>query len=77
MFHFPSSSNSVVHDDSDCCKECKEYYKLTKQECDWIKWSVCEKLLHENCTIFSKTYTDYGRNNGTKDLEKRKKSTKK
>jgi hypothetical protein len=77
MVHSPSSSNSDIQDDSDCCKECEEYHKLKKQECDWIKCSVCEKLLHENCTIFSKTYTDYGRNIRNKDLEKRKKSTKK
>jgi hypothetical protein len=38
--HNPNSSNSDKNDDSDCCKECKEYYCVTKEECDWIKMLV-------------------------------------
>jgi hypothetical protein len=30
MVHNPNSSNC----DSDCCKECKEYCCVTKEECD-------------------------------------------
>jgi hypothetical protein len=37
MVHNPNSSNSDKNDDSDCCKECKEYCCVTKEECDWIK----------------------------------------
>lgn len=46
MVHNPNSRNS---DDSDCCRECMNYYCATKQECDWMKR---EKWLHENCTVF-------------------------
>jgi hypothetical protein len=43
MVHNPNSSNSDKTDDSDCCKECKEYCCVTKEECDWIQCSVCGK----------------------------------
>jgi hypothetical protein len=48
---------------------------VTKEECDWIKCSFYEKWLSENCTIFSETCIDCG--NGSKNLRKRKKYTKK
>jgi hypothetical protein len=48
MVQNPNSSNSDRNDDSDCCKECKEYCCVTKEEYDWIKLSFCEKWLHEN-----------------------------
>ena len=70
MVHTSNSSNSEKNDDRDNCKECKEYYYVMKQECGWIKCSVCEKWLHENCTIFSKTCSDCGHNNRFKNLEK-------
>jgi hypothetical protein len=60
MVRNPNSSNADKNDDSDCCKECKEYYSVTKEGCDWIKCSDCEKWLHENCTIFFKTCIDCG-----------------
>jgi len=41
MVHNPNFSNSDKYDNSDCCKEYKEYYYITKQECDCIKCSVC------------------------------------
>jgi hypothetical protein len=75
--HNPNSSNSDKNDDSDCCEECEEYYYIRKEECDWIKCSVCEKWLHENRTIFSKTCIDCGSNNCCMNLEKSKKSAKK
>jgi hypothetical protein len=31
MVHNPNLSNSDEHDDSDCCKECKKYYCVTKK----------------------------------------------
>jgi hypothetical protein len=40
MIDNPNSSNSDKNDDNDCCKECKEYCCVTKEECDWIKCSV-------------------------------------
>jgi hypothetical protein len=52
-----NSSNSTKNDDSGYCKECKEYYYVTKEERDWIKCSVCEKWSHEKGTTFSKTCT--------------------
>jgi hypothetical protein len=42
MVHNPNSSNSNKNYDIDCCKEYKECYGVTKQECDWTKCSVCE-----------------------------------
>ena len=69
MVHNPHVSNSDKNDDSDCCEECNEYCCVTKEECDWIKCSLCEKWLHENCTVFSKTCIDCGRNNCYKDLK--------
>lgn len=72
-----NSSNSEKNDSSDCCKECKDYYYVRKKECGWRKCSVCERWLHENCKIFSKTHIDFGCNNCSKCPEKRKKSTKK
>jgi hypothetical protein len=65
----PNWSNFDKNDNSDYCKECKEYYYVIKEECDWIKCSVCEKWLHENCTIFSKTCIDCGRNNRSRNLK--------
>jgi hypothetical protein len=38
MVYNTSSSNSDKND-SDLCKECKEYYYVTKEECDWIEFS--------------------------------------
>jgi hypothetical protein len=38
-----NSSSSDNNDHSGCCKECKEYYYVTKDERDWIKCSGCEK----------------------------------
>jgi hypothetical protein len=70
MVHNPNSRNSDKNDDSDICKECKEYYYVKKGECDWIKCSFCEKWLLENCTIFSQTCIDCGRNNSSKNLKK-------
>jgi len=43
---------------------------ITKQECDWIKCTVCEKWLREKRSIFSKTCIDIC----SKYLEKRTKS---
>jgi hypothetical protein len=77
MVHNPNTRNSDKNDDSDCCKECKEYYYVAKEECDWIKCSLCERWLHENCTIFSKPCIDCGRINRSKNPKQRKKSTKK
>jgi hypothetical protein len=77
MVKNPKSSYSDKNDDIDCCKECKEYCCVKKEEYDWIKFSFCEKWLHENCTLSSKTCIDCGRNNRSKNLNKRKKSTKK
>jgi hypothetical protein len=38
MLRYPNSSNPDKNEDSDFCKECKEYYyHVTKEECDWIK----------------------------------------
>jgi hypothetical protein len=62
--------NSDKNNDSDCCKECEECYYVTKEECDWIKCSFCEKWLHENYTNFSKTCIDCGRNNRSRKLKK-------
>jgi hypothetical protein len=70
MVHNQNSSISDKNEESDCRKECKEYCCVTKGECDWIKCSLCEKWLHENCTIFSKTYMDCGRNNRSRNLNK-------
>ena len=42
MAHNPNSSNSDKNDDLDCSQEYKEYYGVTRQECDWTKCSVCE-----------------------------------
>jgi hypothetical protein len=77
MVQNPNLSNSDKNDDGDCCKGWKEYYYATKEECDWIKCSFCEKWLFENCTILSKTWIDFGSRSLSKNLEKRKKSTKK
>jgi hypothetical protein len=60
MVHNPNCSNSYKSDDSDCCKECKEYYCVTKQDCEWIKCPVSEKWMLENCTSLSKTCLDFG-----------------
>jgi hypothetical protein len=76
MFDKPNSSNSDKNDDSDCCEECKEYCCVTKEECDWIKHSVCEKWLRENCTYLSKTCIDCGHKNCSENVKKRTKSTK-
>lgn len=73
LVHNSNSNNSEKNDDRDGCKECKEYYYVTKQECGWIKCSVCERWLHENCTVFSKTCSDCGHNNRSENLEKRNK----
>jgi hypothetical protein len=73
IIQIPNESSSH-QDDDDCCEECKEYYYLRKEECDWIKCSVCEKWLHENCTIVSKTCIDCGRNKRSKSLGKRAKN---
>jgi hypothetical protein len=43
MVHNPNSNNSDKNDDSDCSKECKEYYCVTNEEYDWIKCSFCDK----------------------------------
>jgi hypothetical protein len=53
MVHNPKSSISDKKDESDCCKERKEYY-VTQEECDWIKYSACEKWLHETAQFSSK-----------------------
>jgi hypothetical protein len=70
MVHNPNSNNSDKNGDSDCLRECKEYCCVTKEECDWIKCSVCEKWLYENCTICSKSCIDFGRNNRSQHLKK-------
>jgi hypothetical protein len=75
IVHNRNSRDSDKDNESDCCKECKECYCVPKGKCGWIKCLVCEKWLHENCTILSQTCVDCGRNNGSKDLEKQKKST--
>jgi hypothetical protein len=77
MVHNPNSINSDKNYDSDCCRECEEYCCVTKEECDWIKCSVCEKWLLENCTTCSKTCIDCGRNYRSMNLKELKKSTKK
>jgi hypothetical protein len=68
MVHNPNSSNSDKNDGSGCCKECKEYYCVTKEECDWIKCSFCKKVgaLHN----FSKSCLDCGRIIRSKNLTK-------
>jgi hypothetical protein len=76
IVQIPTESSSH-QDDDDCCKECEEYYYLTREECDSIKCSVCEKWLHENCTISSKTCIDCGRNKRPKSLGKRTKKREK
>lgn len=48
-----------------------------KKERNCLKFSICEKWLHENYTIFSGTCIDCGHNNRSTYLEKRTKSTKK
>ena len=75
MVHNPNCSNSDKSDDNDCCKECKEYYCVTKQDCDWIKCPVYEKRMLENCTSLSKTCLDCGHDIRSVWLEKLKKST--
>jgi hypothetical protein len=47
MVRNPNSSNSDKSDDIDCCKEFKEYYCVTKQDCEWIKCPFCEKWVLE------------------------------
>jgi hypothetical protein len=76
MFHKPNWNNSDKNGDSGWCKKCNKYNYVTQQEYEWIKFSVCEKWLHEKCTIFSQTRIDFGHNNRCKNLEKREKSTK-
>jgi hypothetical protein len=34
IVHNPNSSNSDKNNESEFCKECKEYYCVTKDECD-------------------------------------------
>ena len=75
MAHNPKSGNSDKYDERDCCTECKEHCCVIKQEWSWINCSVCEKLLHQNFTIFSETCIEYGSNNHSKYLEKRTKGT--
>jgi hypothetical protein len=77
MVHNPNSSNSDKNDDSDCCTECKEYCCGTKEECEWIKCSLCGKWLHENCTIGSKTCMIVDVTTVPRILKNRKKSTRK
>jgi len=77
MMHNPKSGNSDKYDERDYCSERKEHCCVKKQEWSWIRCSVCEKLLHQNCIIFSETCVEYGRNNNSKYLEKRTKCTKK
>jgi hypothetical protein len=76
MVHRPYSCHSNEHEESNCCKECKNYYCVTKKECDWIKHRVCENWLHESCTIFSSACKNYGGKNYS-NPEKHNKSTKK
>jgi hypothetical protein len=77
MVHFRNSRSSVKYNDNDCCKERKECYCVTKEKCGCIKCLVCEKWLHKNSKILSQICVDCGRNNGSKNLEKQKKSTNK
>jgi len=72
MVHNPNSSNCDKRDDSDCCKECKEYEYccVTEQICEWIKCPVCEKWMLENCTSLSKICLDFGHNIRSLWLEK-------
>ena len=64
-------------DDDDRCKECNEFYYLTKEECDWIKCCDCGRWLHENCTIFPKYCIDCGRKQKSKNNGKNAKIAKK
>jgi len=77
VVHNPNSSNSDNGDYNDCCKECKEYYCVTEQDCQWIKCPVCEKWMLENYTSLSKTCLDCGHNIRFEWLEKLEKSTEK
>lgn len=61
-----SDTDNSENGDDDRCKECHEYYYVTREECDWIMCIVCKKWLHENCTKFSDTCIDCGRNNKSK-----------
>lgn len=69
--------NSNKFNERDFCTERKENCCVTKQERSWIKCSVCEKLLHQNCIIFSETCIAYGRNNNLNYREKLTKYTEK
>lgn len=66
-----TSTSGDSDEGDDRCKECKEYYYLTKEECDWIKCCECERWLHENCTIFTTFCIDCGRRPSSKNKSKK------
>lgn len=51
------------HCTDDRCIECNECYYTTKEKCDWIKCTVCEKWLHETCPVFACHCINCGRKN--------------
>lgn len=52
----PNSSNCDEKDDDGWRNSSVGYCCVMKLQCKWIQSSVCDKWLHENCTILSKTW---------------------
>jgi len=50
-----NSSNCDEQDDDGCRNSSTGYCCVMKLQCKWIQISVCDKSLHENCTMLSKT----------------------
>lgn len=55
------SASTPIKDDTNVCLECWENYYLTKKKTDWIKCSLCQKWLHESCTMYSPHCNNCGR----------------
>ncbi|KAG8246012.1 hypothetical protein J6590_094394, partial [Homalodisca vitripennis] len=49
------------------CKECNENYNLTKQTCDWLRFALYKRWLHEVCTIFEEFCVNCGRQHRDKN----------
>lgn len=47
-----ASSDEASDIDDDDCFECGEHYYSTQSRDDWIQCIVCEKWLHESCTMY-------------------------
>lgn len=47
----PSSDEISDIEDTDCV-ECGEHYYSTKSKDDWIQCIVCNRWLHESCTMY-------------------------